>query len=885
MIKILMMCVCGGGVALVLLPHAVSGQTQAVECPADSKNPNKGARVERKVPIPTRTDDISITLENPDIHTTKGTSIYAEQRGLANIDITVSGGKITSTGAKAVAIRGYFDRPYPTHPPGRRDVTIKLRNVVVCSGSKDATGPLDSHAIHGEHRGTGKLLVEVDGGSIRTDGRQSHAILAQAGRLDRSSVIPGEESDVHINVRNGTIITTGDASKGISGHHYNEGEVAISVAGGSISTEGESGHGIYAVHRNDTAFSLNAKPNKGKIIIDVKDAKIDTSGKTANGIFGHNGFGDGPLKITVQGGSITTTERKSHGVAALHLGIGPVEIAIKGGSIETKGDASRAISSIREKKSYMKRTDGVSGPVTVRVSERASLRTLGTASPGILMYNHIPESIRLVDESRLLVDIGKTASVDALGTDSHGVQFGRVNDGTLEFAAAVGKDGYRQHTIRIDGSVQGGSGNGAAVVLAGGGKVFVGPEGRVGAASGVAIRTAIGLPDRVQQRLLVDVTTGGHKISGIIEGLIVNYHEDTDISVNGVALHDAATGKTGLSAPNGMHDVLLKKTVNSTSGAQEFQFVDIVAPRAALYEALPGFLSRLESGRMTRAIRLEGGDSSPRSLNLFVDGQGGSFVPQSATVGADYDWRSRIVGAKFSFPLTESLQWEGGAHLIHGHAAVSATTGGGRIEVSGSSVQVAAHWQVASSSYIRGGVSTAKYDLDVNSFARGRLLNKGSADAVSGHLEAGRLLAGFSGGIGQGVARTWLHGGHVSIDGFKDRAATRVVPATHTHMAIGIGMTLATDANIAGIEVLSLHGNLGAERTFRGARTNIVVAGQLPGTSERLTSHMHRSRILFGAGAIWRKGNAEFAATIHGAATHRRDISLNGHATLRLALK
>ena len=50
--------------------------------------------------------------------------------------------------------------------------------------------------------------------------------------------------------------------------------------------------------------------------------------------------------------------------------------------------------------------------------------------------------------------------------------------------AAIGEDGYRQQIVTVNGSVMGAD---AGVWLAGGGKVVIGPQGTIGAESGIAI--------------------------------------------------------------------------------------------------------------------------------------------------------------------------------------------------------------------------------------------------------------------------------------------------------------------------------------------------------------------------------------------------------------
>ena len=873
-----------GGMAFASFPHIAASDTSENtsnnQCVGKISNP-ESENQQIKCINGDGVGNIDIELNNY-ITTTSKNSIDALQKGLANINITVRGGRIESEGVNARAIQGFFDRTIPSGllykrdkarewpKPGPGQVTIKLRDAEVSSNGDH------SHAVHGAHRGKGELLIDVDLGDVRATGNFAYGISGFAGRNWGSNRvitkhISDERSNIRIVVRDSDILINGDRPKGIYAQHSNIGDITIRVVGGQIETYGEYGRAVMALHQNTTARNnLGYARNEGKVIVFIEDVTIRTEGANSSGVRGRNSSGVGPVEITVEGGTVTTKGAETIGVIGRHWANGSVDITIKGGSIVTEGESSQGV---RAETAHIgtNTPPDVSGPVTARVLAGASIQAKGDTSIGIQMRNMVGDP--------MFAEVGETASVEASGVGSNGVQFGKFSEdkGWID-AADVGEDLHRRQTIRIDGSVQGGSGDGAAVVMAGGGKVIIGPQGRVGAASGVAIRAPV-VSSPQQSRLLVDVTTGCRKMSEIIEGKIVS-DGGTDLSVNGVTLHAASGGQASASAPNCARDVTVTRTLNSATGVPEFSFGDAYAPRAAIYEALPSLVQWL--GHVS-SVGQDDTETTDRVLNFSASGQGGSYVAKSATIGAHYDWRSRSLDARFAVPLTGSLLGRAGAQLINGHADVSAKTGGGRIEVSGSRVHVGAQWQAAASTYIRGDALVAQYGLEMSSATRGRLVSTVSAGAIMGRLEAGRSLAQLSGRIEHGLVRAWLHGGRVAIDGFTDRTGTRVAPAGHTHMAIGVGASLATPSNIAGIEGLSLHGDLGVEHALSGAQTTMVIVGQLPGMSERLNSRIRRSRILFGVGAMWRKGHARIEATMHGAATHRRDISLDGRITLRLA--
>ena len=115
--------------------------------------------------------------------------------------------------------------------------------------------------------------------------------------------------------------------------------------------------------------------------------------------------------------------------------------------------------------------------------------------------------------------------------------------------ATLDEDGYRRQTVMINGRVYGGSGEGAGVWLAGGGKVYIGPQGTVGAQSGIAIRETGDTPGAnpgdpaIRPKLYVDMNLDGRRVARVIDDdWIINDGGETTIVVNNVKLHDGATG-------------------------------------------------------------------------------------------------------------------------------------------------------------------------------------------------------------------------------------------------------------------------------------------------------------------------------------------------------
>ena len=111
--------------------------------------------------------------------------------------------------------------------------------------------------------------------------------------------------------------------------------------------------------------------------------------------------------------------------------------------------------------------------------------------------------------------------------------------------------------------------------LAGGGRVVIGPGGSIGAESGIAILATGTVPaveddsttmdineatPAIPPKLRVDMNLGGRRVAEAIgDDWIINDGGETTIAVNGMVLHEGATGVTGLTARNGAWNVTMRE--------------------------------------------------------------------------------------------------------------------------------------------------------------------------------------------------------------------------------------------------------------------------------------------------------------------------------------
>ena len=472
------------------------------------------------------------------------------------------------------------------------------------------------------------------------------------------------------------------------------------------------------------------------------------------------------------------------------------------------------------------------GDVSVSVRE-TTIATTGEAAHGVLSWH--------TGTARITVEGG---SIRASGEDASGIRFGQVNeDGVVEDAAPMGEDGYRKQSVTVNAPVTGGSGEGAAgVFLSGGGKVVIGPEGTLGAASRIAILAKGGSP-----RLRVDTNLDERRLEQVFgDSRIINDGGETTLLLNGVVMHEGATGATGATVADKAWDISL-----SASGAigdrQVFQFIETYAPRAAVYEALPGFLLRLEeAGRSEERIT-----SPDSSVWARISGGLGSYEPRHASVGATYDLRRYRVEAGMDVSLGESVTGSVSLHHARGSAEVESPYGGGQAEATGLGIAVGVSWSGAGAYYGRGRLVLADYDVDVSSDKRGSLAQDVGVKVNSLDFEAGRRIA-----IDSNVVltpRAWASRRWLSSAAFTDAVNVSVLLNETARFTGGLGVAAETVRPLAS-GMLSLRASAGRgagarrcgyERYHFGGKPGVGIARNQG--SARAGRDVSQGRVLVGA--------------------------------------
>ncbi|MDE0057912.1 MAG: autotransporter domain-containing protein [Defluviicoccus sp.] len=742
------------------------------------------------------------------------------------------------------------------------DIELTLRNAAVATAGSDSDGVWATQLPGAKPDIAGDVAVNLLGGvRIETEGAHAESIFVEAGGND--TTVP---SDVTVTARGGNeIVTAGEEAQGILAQRANggAGNVLVDLWQTSITARGAGGDGIRA-----------ANDGVGDIDIRLSGGGVTTHGVNAPGISAwKSAAGPGDLRIAARDHRIATESTgldtnglaRAHGISATHNSQGNIVIDLQGGSIETRGVGSHGVFA-----AHQPAEDG--GDVGIRTSAGHITASVGDGTIGIFAINFSagPES------GAISIDIG--GAVRAAGANSTGVAVAAYSSatGTVLGASPLDEDGYRRQTVRVDGRVQGGSDTGAGVSLAGGGRVFVGPRGWVGAVSGLAMRAygdTVVDGEPVPRRLLVHLAPDGVSPAELLGGRIVNDGGETVLAVNGTPLYDSEDGgRTGLWAPNGLRDVTLAEGFAGLDFSSSEAFAERYAARAAVYQALPGALLRLDEAGGSGGERLRK-PGSPLWLRLSA--AAGRYAPRRATVGGRVRYDRYAAEAGIDFALGGELTGWAGARLVSGSARVSPASGSGRIAATGYGLAGGLAWRGAAGFYGSGVLRLTRYDADLSSAARGRLRNGAAALARALDLEGGRRFA--LGGAAGLTARAWLNGAGVSMGGFADALGSRVSLDEAERLTAGVGAAAETElAPNGGTDEFTLSGGLGLERSLHG-KSRVAVSGQT------LSAGDTAPRLLLDLGATWKSGAFALRAAAHARGLLSRDKAYGGRLELRAA--
>ena len=765
----------------------------------------------------------------------------------------ISGGafSIASDWPRAFAIHSYRGDEFDTNDEFSGNHDVIVRDVVIDLDEAASAGVIGAQNV------AGYLNIAVQDSAINIDAPRATGVWG----------VHRDTGDVDIEVRDVDIEVRGPGSgaDGIYGFHLGSGDTAITAHNVDIEVHGEQ-------YSNGIAYGYWIEDEAGNLSIDAQDVDIEVHGERyLDGIWGIQ-KGTGGIDVDVRRAAIVVNGADSGGMSFVHDGDGGIDIAVRDVDIEVNGDRSVGIGGGQ-------RYEGT-GDIVIDVRD-ATVAATGESIAGI-------RSFHMSGEGSIDVRV-EGGTITAAGPGSSGILVGLTGrifgDRTGPIKAPAGGEvevdsstpdgsprasGDRAQNVMVNGRVRGGTGVGAGVRLYGGGRVAIGPRGSVGAASGVAVRA-----EGEEAALHVSVALDGRRTDEAIAGEIRNDDGRTTIVVNGTTLHDGMTGATGLRAPQGARDVTLARS--DTIAGRAFTVADFAtpfAPRAAVYEALPGLMLRLDDRRAGgKRLRTPG---SPAWARLSA-GEG-SYQPDRSHVGAAYHLGHFEAEAGVEFALFREGNVTAWASLRHvqGLADVSAPTGGGEIEATGFGPALGVSWENAAGFYANGRISVTRYETDLHSDSRGLLKAGVGATIRALGVEAGRRFS-LADDLSL-MPQAWLTRSEVSMDGFEDAVGSRVSLVKADRTIAGAGIVTETAHSWAGGEgTLVLRGRLGVERVLGDVETVADVSG------ERLDSQAARTWGVLGLDAAYRWNQWSLGAGISASGLGSDDSAYA--ASLRLVMQ
>ena len=850
-------------------------------------------------------DNVDITTEGTGTYTnasggnvTTSHGIFGSNTGIGDIGIDVRGGStITTMGVQSHGIfarRQFQNRVFETLPLYDGNIDIDVQG-----GTINTMGVL-SRGIHVDHLDIGNININVRNATIVTqgtglwdsEGTYAHGIQGRHSYSTTDTFYFTVETDwgnVTIDVHGGSITTHGAYSYGVRGDIINRniGGISIATGGGNrITTTGANAHGIVAYH-------WDATQDAGSIMIDA-GGRINTSGAGAQGIRvgaldaddalervapihiddgTDEGFVDGHRRqIVMVNGPVRS---KAEGVFL--AGGGRVVIGRRGSIVSESGVAILATGDTPgadpdndppiKPKLYVDLNPGGrrvaqvigddwivndGGETTIAVNntvlhEGATGLVLNESGDPVTSRNGA-WNVRMRAEG-VTVNRGDPADPDPANWAFTEPAAGVVAD--RDFSAGD----FRETRRRCPRGQVGAPPNCATPPPP------MCPEGQVGTPPDCMTppkRVLDGSGDAVT----VFLEGGGRVVKHVFDGLL-------DAAVD--FLEDG--GQDAGESSAGVVDGRYFSTEDSIATPGSRQFHEVYAPRAALYEALPGFLLRLNGGGPEgKRLRTPG---SPVWARL--SGSTGSHAPERSTVGQEYDFERLAVEAGLEVAMGEHFAGSISVRHVSGSAKVSAPTGGGEVEAEGLGVSIGAAWRIAGGYYANGSLSLTDYDVDVSSgdVDVGTLKRDAAARGALLSLEAGRRIE-MSERMNL-TPRAWATRSEVSIDKFTDSAGARFSHDDAARLTGGVGVVVETARAFEG-GTLSLRGSVDLAQTLDDAETTVDVSG------ERLESKASKTRLLFGLGGVYRKGRFSVSGEVSMGGLGSGDTQYAGRVSIGNAL-
>ena len=295
------------------------------------------------------------------------------------------------------------------------------------------------------------------------------------------------------------------------------------------------------------------------------------------------------------------------------------------------------------------------------------------------------------------------------------------------------------------------------------------------------------------------------------------------------------------------------------------EFVETFAPRAAIYEALPGLLLGMNSA--SQGLMME-----KRSAWIRAVGSRGSMEADRSTVGQDSDTRWNGVQIGKAFTANERTDVAFALHSLAGEADVDAETRGGDVDIDalGASAAVRYHRDAF---YLRAEAAASRYDIDMRSDRDtvGTLKNGGDATGAWFMVEAGRHVRW--GGL---VPKVWLSRSSLSVDDFTDSVGAEISVSSTDTTRLGVGVLVQRE-NVTQGGILALEADIGVSTAIGDSTTDVDVSGT------RLSARAQEERLHLGLGASFDAEHYLLSANVafQGSGSDDSQVSAGLNASMR----
>ena len=432
--------------------------------------------------------------------------------------------------------------------------------------------------------------------------------------------------------------------------------------------------------------------------------------------------------MQADGGTITTSGDRAHGIYARHDGSGGAININSSADIITRGRESHGIHA---------RIDAGAGPVNIHVRD-GSIQTFGADSHGVLAHYEGSDATSIT--------IFEGASVEAHGDSASAVL---ARGGAVD--AATGK---RRQTIVVNGRVTAGAG--ADGVRMDGGTVVVGPNGIIAAldsSSAAVVSTAASPADTVI------VLRPGAPINTRLQGDITN------IPRSGIIIESQDGSRQSL---QGM-------------------FIEHSAVYEILPQALLDYFSIFPNSRRGATADPQRGLWAKMA---YADGKRDARHSTTGAEFDHRRWVFETGADLAEWTVGSSLLRAGlSAHVLDSDADISSPVGSGNIETEGWGIGLYAAFRAESSLYANAQLRFTRFESDLDFSAAGSSTESVDADAYSFAAETGLALQEWGGTTLSVRARTSY--ANIDIDTFADRASmTQINSGSADSFKAGAGLVL-----------------------------------------------------------------------------------------------